>query len=92
MIDEEYELLLVGIDETQECDFVSDDSAGRSEEVKTTAWTYCSLFLGTECLGNITQQCRLDSCTQIQILLISNLFYLTLGDFVCEWLAPSPPN
>lgn len=82
MIDEEYELLLVGIDETQECDFVSDDSAGRSEEVKTTAWTYCSLFLGTECLGNITQQCRLDSCTQIQILLISKGFACRITEII----------
>lgn len=28
MIDEEYQLQLVGIDETQECDFISNDSAG----------------------------------------------------------------
>ena len=30
------------VDETQECDFVSSDSAGHEEEVKTTAWAQYS--------------------------------------------------
>lgn len=50
MIDEEYWLQFIGIDESQECDLVWSDSAGCGEKVNATAWTQFSPCFGKECL------------------------------------------